>query len=111
MLCLCAISGDTVFLEAQFIDTVTSEVFGVSEALKGMKHLFFEGVEFLNQLNILDGSNLNPLHVSLLSLKCFKMESARHSVQTGVKDCTSFIKKLVSHPVLKEAVQKTSQMV
>ena len=44
--------------------------------------------------------------MSLLSLKCFKMGSAMHSVQSGVKDHTSFITKLLSHPVLKEAVHE-----
>ena len=49
---------------------------------------------------------MEELHVSLLSLKFFKMGSAIRSIKSGVKDHTSFINKLLSHPVLKEAVHE-----
>ena len=42
--------------------------------------------------------------MSLLSLKCFKMGFVQGSVEHGTKDHTSFISKLLSHPVLKESV-------
>ena len=49
-------------------------------------------------------SCLNTLHMSLLSLKCFEMGFAIDLVKRGVKVHTSFITKLLSHPVLKNTV-------
>ena len=108
VLCLCAISGDSVFLEDQFIELVTSDGYAMPGAVKCAKCYFSEGegVPFLNQLIIPDENALNPLHISLLSLKCFKMEFAADSVKHGTKDHTSFITKLLSHPVLKETVHE-----
>ena len=66
-----------------------------------------EGVPFLNQLRIPDENTLNPLHISLLSLKCYEMGFATGTVlQRGAKDHTSFITKLLSHPVLKDTVHE-----
>ena len=80
--CLCAISGDRVVLEDQFIELDANHsvlpgavnyaklCFGNSES---------ESVPFLNQLRIPYEKALNPLYISLLSLKCFKMEFAAYS--------------------------------
>ena len=106
VLCLCAVSGDSIFLEDQFIDLVASHECAMPAALKGIKHLFFEGGVFFQQLNLPDGSSLNPLHMALLSYKCFEMGFAGVSLRYGIKDHTSFINKLLSHPVLKETVNE-----
>ena len=75
VLCLCAISGDSLFLEGQFKDLVASDKCSFPAAVKCAKHYFHigDGVPFLEQLCLLDENALNPLHLSLLSLKCFKM--------------------------------------
>ena len=108
VLCLCAITGDILFLEDQFIELVASDVYVMPAAVKCAKHYFCqgEGVSFLSKLRILDENALNPLQMALLSLKCFEMGFAIGSVKCGAKDYTSFITKLLSHPVLKETVRK-----
>ena len=108
VLCLCAISGDIVFLEDQFIELVASDACAMPAAVKCAKCYFCEGegVLFLSQLRIPDENTLNPLHISLLSFKCYKMGFAAYSVKHGTKDHTSFITKLLSHPVLKETVHE-----
>ena len=112
VLCLCAVSGDSVFLDDQFIELVASDDCILPAAVKSAKHLFFEGVSFINQLSIPDENALNPLHISLLSFKCFEMGfTGSSSVQSGAKDHTSFITKLLCHPVLKRTVNESSQMV
>ena len=63
---------------------------------------FFNGVDFLNQLNLQDEDALNPLQLSLLSFKCCEMGFATRSVEFGAKDHTSFITSLLTHPVLKK---------
>ena len=109
VLCLCAISGDSVFLEDRFIELVASDTCAMPAAVKCAKYYFYkgEGVPFLNKLRIPDESTLNPLHISLLSLKCYEMGFA---IGTGLqhlaKDHTSFITKLLSHPVLKNTVNE-----
>ena len=82
--CLCAISGDRVVLEDQFIELDANHsvlpgavnyaklCFGNSES---------KSVPFLNQLRIPYEKALNPLYISLLSLKCFKMEFAAYSLK------------------------------
>ena len=64
------------------------------------------GVSFISQLNIANENALNPLQMALLSLKCFEMGFAIDSLKRGTKDHTSFITKLLSHPVLKETVHE-----
>ena len=109
VLCLCAISGDSVLLEDQFIGLVASDTCAMPAAVKCAKYYFYkgEGVPFLNQLRIPDENTLNPLHISLLSLKCYEMGFAIGTgLQNDAKDHTSFITKLLSHPVLKETVNE-----
>ena len=106
VLCLCAISGDSVFLEDQFIELFSHDASAMPAALKCAKFYFFNGVKFLNQLNLQDEDALNPLQLSLLSLKCYEMGFATRSVEFGTKDHTSFITSLLSHPVLKKTVNE-----
>ena len=108
VLCLCAISGDSVFLEDQFIELVASDACTMPAAVKYAKSCFYkgEGVPFINQLRIPDENALNPLQMALLSLKCYEMGFAIGSLQRGAKDHTSFITKLLSHPVLKKTVHE-----
>ena len=108
VLCLCAISGDGAFLEYQFKELVASDQCLMPAAVKCAKHYFHfgEGVPFLDQLRLLDENALSPLQISLLSLKCFIMGFADISIQHGANDRTSFITKLLSHPVLKETINQ-----
>ena len=106
VLCLCAISGDSIFLEDDFSELVASEACAMPAAMKIAKYLFCkgEGVTFLNQLSIPVNNALHALQLSLLSMKCFEMGFAIPGTQTGSKDHTSFITKLLSHRVLKTSV-------
>ena len=106
VLSLCAISGDSVFLEDQFIELVASDACAMPEAVKYAKYYFHEGEPLINQLGIPDESVLNLIHISLLSLKCFEMGFAGASIRSGVKDHITLIKKLLSHMVLKETVHE-----
>ena len=106
MLCLCAISGDSVFLDGNCTDLVASGVFAMPEAVKCAKYCFHTGASFISQLRIADENALNPLQMALLSLKCYEMGFAIALVENGTKDHTSFITKLLSHPVLKDTVHK-----
>ena len=101
VLCLCAFSGDSVFLEDQFIDLVASDACAMPAAVRFAKHVFKEGIPFLNQLCLSDESTLGPLHMCLLSLKYFEMYPRKRVHAMGH---TTFITKLLSHPVLKKAV-------
>ena len=106
VLCLCAISGDSVFLDGNCIDLVASGVFAMPEAVKCAKYCFHTGASFISQLRIADENALNPLQVALLSLKCYEMGFAIALVENGAKDHTSFITKLLSHSVLKDTVHE-----
>ena len=108
VLCLCAISGDSVFLEDQFTELVASNACAMPAAVKCVKYYFNEGegVSFLSQLRIPDECTLKPLHIALLSMKCFEMGFAVGGIQHGARDHTSFITKLLSPPVLKETVHE-----
>ena len=108
VLCLCALSGDSVLLEDQFIELVASHTCAMPAAVKCVRYYFGEGegVPFLKQLRLPDDNTLNPLHISLLSLKCYEMGFAIASLQRGAKDHTSFITNLLSHPVLKKTVHE-----
>ena len=108
VLCLCAIPGDILFLEDQFIELVASDASAMPAAMKCAKHFFQhdESVSFISQLGIPVENALNPLQMALLSLKCLEMGFAIPSVQRGAKDHTLFITKLLSHPVLKETVNE-----
>ena len=109
VLCLCALSGDSVLLEDRFIELVASDACAMPAAVKCAKYYFSqgEGVSFLNQLKIPDENTLNPLHISLLSLKCYKMGFAEGTgLQHGARDHTSFVTKLLSHPALKVTVHE-----
>ena len=108
VLCLCAISGDSVFLTDQFCELVISDGCVMPAAVKCVEYRFCksESSSFLNKLRIPNDNALNPLQMALLSLKCYKMGFAIGSVQHGTKDHTAFITKLLSHPVLKEAVHE-----
>ena len=103
VLCLCAISGDIVFLEDQFIDLVASDACAMPAAVRFAKHVFKEGIPFLNQLCLSDESTLGPLHMCLLSLRYFEMYPIK---RVHVMGHHSFITKLLSHPVLKKAVHE-----
>ena len=106
VLCLCAISGDNILLDDTFVELVASDACVMSAAVNCVKYCFQkgEGNSFISQLSISDENALNPLHMALLSLKCYKMGYAIHSVHRGAKDHTSFITKLLSHSVLKKTV-------
>ena len=106
VVCLCAISGDSVFLDDQFIELVASDACAMPAAVKCAKYCFQEGASFISQLRIADENALNPLHMALLSMKCFEMGFAIALVENGPKDHTSFITKLLSHPVLKDTVHE-----
>ena len=109
VLCLCAISGDNAFLaETFYAELIASDACAMRAAMKCAKLCFYEGegVPFINQLRIPDENDLNPLQLALLSLKCFEMGFAISSVHDGTKDHTSFITKLLSHPVLKNTVHE-----
>ena len=106
VLCLCAIRGDSVFLDDNCIDPVASDACAMPAAVKYAKKLFGKSVLFLNQLRIPDENALNPLHISLLSLKCYEVDFATDSLKAGASDHTSFITKLLSHPVLKKTVHE-----
>ena len=103
VLCLCAFSGDSVFLEDQFIDLVASDACAMPAAVRFAKQVFKEGVPFLNQLCLSDESILGPLHMCLLSLGYFNMYPRKRVHAMGH---TSFITKLLSHPVLKKTVHE-----
>ena len=109
VLCLCAISGDSVFLDDRFIDIVSKDACAMPAAVKCAKFYFFKGgVPFLNQLSLPDESSLSPLHIALLSFKCLIMGFAGkgNSIEYGAKDHTAFVRKLLSHPVLKRTVNE-----
>ena len=86
VLCLCAFSGDCVFLEDKLIDLI-SDVCAMPAAVKCAKFYFCrdEGVPFINQLRIPDDNALNPLHISLLIPvpDCCPSDMARWNIQTG----------------------------
>ena len=106
VLCLCAISGDSIFLEHDCMDLLLSDYCRMPTAMRCAKYCFSkdEGVPLLSQLAIPDENALNPLQISLISLKCFEMGFATQSVIRGTKDHTTFITKLLSCPGLKETV-------
>ena len=109
VLCLCAICGDSVFLEEQFSELVASDACALPGAVKCAKYYFYkgEGVPFISKLCIPDeNAPMSLLHVALLSLKCFKMGFAGPTVQNGVKNHTSFITKLLFHPVFRKTVNE-----
>ena len=108
VLCLCAIAANSAFLGEQFSELVASDTSTFSGAMKFAKYYFCkgEGVPFLNQLNIPDDIALNPLHISILSMKCFKMGFVGHKVNNSAMNHTLFITKLLSHPVLKGTVNE-----
>ena len=104
VLCLCAISGDSVFLDEQYSELVASNACPMPAAVECTKYYFDKGVPFIDQLNMADENTLNPLQMSILSMKCFKMGFAIKSVEFGTKDHMEFIRKLLYHPVLKKLV-------
>ena len=106
VLCLCAISGDSIFLDDRFSELVASDACAMPAAVKCAKYCFHTGASFISQLCIADENALNPLHMALLSMKCFEMGFAIALVENGPKDHTSFITKLLSHPVLKKTVHE-----
>ena len=107
VLCLNAVSGECVFLDDQFSELVAFADCLLPAAMKGIKNFFFESESFIAQLNMPDGEALNPLQIALISVKCFKMGFARlHAGKLVTGNHSSFITKLLSHPVLKEAVHK-----
>ena len=67
VLCLCAITGDCVFLEDEFTDLVSCSTGSMPAALNCAMYYFFNGAEFFNQLNLPEDCPLSPLHMSLLS--------------------------------------------
>ena len=109
VLCLCAICGDSVFLEDKFSALVASDACAMPAAVKCAKYYFHkgEGVPFINKLCIPnENAPMSLLHIALLSLKCFEMGFAGPTVQKGVKNHTSFITKLLSHPVFRKTVNE-----
>ena len=108
VLCLCAICGDSVFLQDKFSAVVTSDACVLPGAVKCAKYYFYKGgVPFIDSLCIPDeNAPMSLLHIALLSLKCFEMGFAGLAVQKGVKNHTSFITKLLSHPVFRKTVNE-----
>ena len=106
VLCLCAVSGDSIFLDDTFSELIAFDAYAMPEAVKCAKYCFHSGASFISQLRIADENALNPLQMALLSLKCFEMGFARALVENGTKDHTSFITKLLSHPGLKKTVHE-----
>ena len=108
VLCLSAVSGDSIFLDDTYIELVASDACAMPEAVNCVRYCFQsgEGGSFIDQLKIPGEISLNPLHMALLSMKCYEMGFAIRSVEHGIKDHTSFITKLLSHPVLKETVHE-----
>ena len=107
ILCLCAISGDSVFLEDQFIDMLKTNCCTLPKIVKYAKAHFTNRLIFLDELHLPVDSALNPLHISLLSLKLFEMGLTPYC--SDAQDSTahiSFITKLLSHPVLRATVHE-----
>ena len=107
VLCLCAISGDSVFLEDQFIDLLKTNCCTLPMIVKYAKAHFTNRLIFLDELHLPVNSALNPLHISLLSLKLFEMGLTPY--RSDAQDSTahiSFITKLLSHPVLRATVHE-----
>ena len=108
VLCLCAMPGDGVFLDDQFSNLVASDACAMHAAVKFAKYYFDEGegISFINKLSLVDENALNPLQMSLLSMKCFEMGFATDSVKHGIRNHSLFITKLLAHPVLKDRVNE-----
>ena len=112
VLCLCAISGDSLFLDSDFTDLITSDCSPLPMIVKYAKAVFTKEVTVIDELNLPDDSALNPLHISLLSLKLYEMGHITYlstSDAKGSNDYTLFITKLLSHPVLKETACENFQ--
>ena len=108
VLCLCAISGDSVFLEDEFIDLLKTNCCALPMIVKYAKAHFTNRVTLLDELHLPVDSALNPLHISLLSLKLFEMGfTPYHSDAQDSTAHISFITKLLSHPVLKLVVHES----
>ena len=108
VLCLCAISGDSVFLEDQFIDLLKTNCCTLPMIVEYAKANFTNRVTLLDELHLPVDSALNPLHISLLSLKLFEMGLTPY--RSDAQDSTahiSFITKLLSHPVLQLVVHES----
>ena len=107
VLCLCAISGDSVFLEDQFIDLLKTNCCTLPMIVKCAKAHFTNRVTLLDELHLPVDSALNPLHISLLSLKLFEMGLVPYRL--NAQDSTThalFISKLLSHSVLRATVHE-----
>ena len=112
VLCLCAIPGDSLFLDSDFTELVTFDCSPLPMIVKYAKAVFTKEVTVIDELNLPDDSALNPLHISLLSLKLYEMGHITYlstSDAKGSNDHTLFITKLLSHPVLKEAACENFQ--
>ena len=112
VLCLCAISGDSLFLDSDFTELVTSNCSPLPMIVKYAKAVFTKEVTVIDELNLPDDSALNPLHISLLSFKLYEMGHIPYlstSDAKGSNDHTLFITKLLSHPVLKETACENFQ--
>ena len=107
VLCLCAISGDSVFLGDQFIDMLKTNCCTLPKIVKYAKAHFTNRLIFLDELHLPVDGALNPLHICLLSLKLFEMGLTPY--RSDAQDSTahiSFITKLLSHPVLRATVHE-----
>ena len=107
VLCLCAISGDSVFLEDQFIDLLKTNCCTLPMIVKCAKAHFTNRVTLLDELHLPVDSALNPLHISLLSLKLFEIGLVPY--RSDAQDSTNhalFISRLLSHSVLRETVHE-----
>ena len=61
MLCLCAISGYSLFLDDGFIELVARGACAMPVAVKCAKFYYFKGVPFLNELSLPDWIFLEPI--------------------------------------------------
>ena len=106
VLCLCAVSGDSTFLDDDFNELVVSDQCALPGAVKFAKDWMNERVLLINQLKIPDGDALHPLHISLVSMKLCEMGYS-DLLPVTIADHITFIEKLLSHPVLKKSVHTT----
>ena len=69
VLCLCAISGDSLFLDEGFTELVACDACAMPAAVKCAKFYFFKGVPFLNELSLPDWILLEPITHSTVVLQ------------------------------------------
>ena len=83
VLCLCAISGDSLFLDDGFIELVARDACAMPAAVKCAKFYFFKGVPFLNELSLPDWIYLVPIALLSNALKWDLPEIEVRSLELG----------------------------